>query len=348
MREVPTKIFSNPESIVGIIANPASGRDIRRLVAQGAVFTIAEKCSIIARLISALGVTGVTSVLMIPDRGGIAERVRRAVATRSSDDQGPKVVFLDMQVEDGPADTVQGAARMVAAGARAIVVLGGDGTQRLVAGACGEVAIMPLSTGTNNVFPELREATIVGLATGLVATGKIPAAEATVRNKILRLAIDGVYQDLAVVDISVSGDCWVGSKALWRPEALDQIFVTFAEPDAIGLSSVAGLVRPTSRRAPHGLRIDLAPPPRAKITLQCPIAPGLIVPVGIENVQEIHAGEIQSLRLAQGTIALDGEREFEYSSRRHATVRLDGQGPYTIDIDKVMERAAQEGLLVIG
>jgi predicted polyphosphate/ATP-dependent NAD kinase len=346
--EGSAKIFSTRENVVGIIANPASGRDIRRLVALGGVFTIAEKCSIITRLISALGVTGVTSILMIPDRGGIAERVRRALATRSPDDRGPKVVFLDMQVEDGPADTVRGTTQMVAAGARAIVVLGGDGTQRLVAGACGEVPITPLSTGTNNVFPESREATIAGLATGLVAVGKIPVAEATLRNKILRLEINGSPKDLAVVDISVSKNRWVGSKALWRPEALDQIFVTFAEPGAIGLSSVAGLIQPVSRRAPHGLRIDLAPPERAKVTLQCPIAPGLIVPVGIENVQEIHCGEIQNPRLTQGTIALDGERELEYVSCRHVAVRLDAQGPYTIDIDKVMERAAHERLLAIG
>lgn len=332
-------------NVVGIIANPTSGRDIRRLVAQGSVFTVAEKCSIIARLIAALGVTGVSTILMIPDRGGIAERVRRGLVTREA--QGVRVVFLDMPIEDGPADTVRGAAQMVAAGARAIVVLGGDGTQRLVAGACGEVPFMPLSTGTNNVFPESCEATIAGLATGLVAMGKIPAAEATVRNKILRLEMDGAAAGLAVVDISVAGDRWVGSKALWHPEALDQIFVTFAEPDAIGLSSVAGLCQPVSRRAPHGLRIDLAPPHRAQITLQCPIGPGLILPVGIEKVQEIHAGEVQNLRLAQGTIALDGEREFAYESSRHATVMLDLQGPYTIDIDKVMQRAAHERLLAI-
>ncbi len=217
MSEGPAKIFSTRENVVGIIANPASGRDIRRLVAQGGVFTIAEKCSIIIRLIRALGVTGVGVILMIPDRGGIAERVRRALATRSPDDQGPKVVFLDMPVEDGPADTVRGAAQMVAAGARAIVVLGGDGTQRLVAGACGEVPIMPLSTGTNNVFPESREATIAGLATGLVAAGKIPAAEATVRNKILRLEMDGVPNDLAVVDISVAAQPLGGIEGAMAP-----------------------------------------------------------------------------------------------------------------------------------
>ena len=118
------------------------------------------------------------------------ERWRRSIP----DDRAPELVFLEMQVEDGPADTVLGTAQMVAAGAKAIVVLGGDGTQRFVAGACGKVPIVPLSTGTNNVFPESREATIAGLATGLVAAGKIPAAEATVRNKFLRLEIDGVQK----------------------------------------------------------------------------------------------------------------------------------------------------------
>ncbi len=347
MSEGLPKMCSSGEIVVGVIANPASGRDIRRLVARGGVFTLSEKCSIISRLISALGVTGVTSILMVPDRGGIAARVRRLVVTRSPSDQGPNVEFLDMQVEDGPVDTVLGAALMAAAGARAIVVLGGDGTQRLAAKACGEIPIMPISTGTNNVFPESREATIAGLATGLVATGKVPSAEATLRNKILNLEVNGVPQDVALVDISVAENRWVGSKALWRPEILDQIFVTFAESDAIGLSSVAGLFRPVSRYAPHGLRINLAPPKRAKVTLQCPIAPGLILPVGIEDVQELRCGESHPLRLGQGTIALDGEREVEFANGRRVAVRLDDRGPYTIDVDRVMTRAARDRLLAV-
>ncbi len=131
---------------------------------------------------------------MIPDRGGIAERVRRAVATRISD--RPRTEVSVPGYAGGRWSRRHRAGRSANGRGRgeAIVVLGGDGTQRLVAGACGEVPIVPLSTGTNNVFPESREATIAGLATGLVATGKIPAAEATVRNKILRLEIDGVHE----------------------------------------------------------------------------------------------------------------------------------------------------------
>ena len=55
---------------------------------------------------------------------------------------------------------------MRAAGVEAIVVLGGDGTHRVVAKACGDAPLCALSTGTNNAFRELREATVAGLAAG--------------------------------------------------------------------------------------------------------------------------------------------------------------------------------------
>jgi predicted polyphosphate/ATP-dependent NAD kinase len=335
------------DSTLGILANPASGRDIRRLVAEGTVVSIAEKCSIIIRLLSGLSPTGVERVLLVPDSGGIAERVRRIVGTRSSQEHWPQVDFIDMEVAEGPADTVRGVERMCAAGAQAIVVLGGDGTHRLAASACGNVPLVALSTGTNNVFPELREPTIAGLAAGLVATGQVPASEATVRNKVLRLERNGVPQDLAVVDISVSGDRWVGSKALWNPDTLDQIFVAFAAPGAIGLSSIAGLLRPVPRRAAYGLRVDLAPPENAPLALTCPIAPGLMTPVGIEGSRQIQLGEVQNLRLTEGVIALDGEREWTFTAGQQITIRLDEHGPFTIDVDSVMAHAAQNGLLML-
>jgi predicted polyphosphate/ATP-dependent NAD kinase len=65
---------------------------------------------------------------------------------------------------------------MRAAGVDAIVVLGGDGTSRVVARSCGEIALCPLSTGTNNAFPSIREATVAGIATGLVVGGRVEPA----------------------------------------------------------------------------------------------------------------------------------------------------------------------------
>lgn len=331
---------------IGILANPAAGRDIRRLVAQASVFPIAEKRNMITRVFSALGAVGVTEVLMMPDVSGIANRVRRALDLPPPAGQTwPRVRFLDMEIDDGPEDTLVAVGQMVEAGAGAIIVLGGDGTNRLVARACDAVPLVPLSTGTNNVFPAVREATIAGLAAGLVATGQVSAEEATVRNKVLRVALNGTVRDLALVDLCTSNELWTGAKALWRTEGLDQLFVAFAESDAIGLSSVAGLTHPVSRQAAHGLRVDLAPIAAAETVLSVPLAPGIMTDIGVAAVHELHPGEAQPVRIAHGVIALDGEREIEFSNNDAVSVRLDLQGPYTVEIGRVMALAAERGLL---
>src|SRR5207248_1062627 len=77
--------------------------------------------------------------------------------------------------------------RMVTAGARVIICLGGDGTARVTALAAGDVPILALSTGTNNAFPAVREATIAGLAAGLVATGAVPPDGVVTRAKLLEV-----------------------------------------------------------------------------------------------------------------------------------------------------------------
>ena len=42
------------DAIVGVVANPLSGRDIRRLVTQASVFPTAEKANMIQRMLTAL------------------------------------------------------------------------------------------------------------------------------------------------------------------------------------------------------------------------------------------------------------------------------------------------------
>ena len=57
---------------VGVIANPMSGRDIRRLVASASVFPNAEKASTVVRLTAAAGALRVGRVL---SRHAVVERV---------------------------------------------------------------------------------------------------------------------------------------------------------------------------------------------------------------------------------------------------------------------------------
>src|SRR3954465_3104433 len=70
----------SPDVTVGVIANPASGRDIRRLVAGASVFGNADKAGMVFRLLAGLGAAGVERGLMLPAAAGLS--VTRAAPPR--------------------------------------------------------------------------------------------------------------------------------------------------------------------------------------------------------------------------------------------------------------------------
>src|SRR5437016_4796899 len=169
-----------------------------------------------------------------------------------------------------------------------------------------------------SVFPDRRGATVTGLAAGLVALGRVPAGIALRRQKLLRVATStpGQPEEIALVDACVSSLSHVGARALWQPGTISELAVTFAEPDAIGLSSVAGLLHPVGRQEPQGLLLRLAPPrsAQARMTVAAPIAPGLIAEVGVAALEVLVPGRSIALQARSGTLALDGERELEFSA----------------------------------
>ncbi len=342
------KSMKHDNPAVGVLVNPASGRDVRRLVAKASVFQNTEKCNMVYRLLGALGVLGIGEVFMMPDVAGVACHIMHSLqyGRHGNPQKLPEVHFLEMPIEDGPVDTLRAIELMVNRGVGAIVVMGGDGTHRLVAKKCGDVPLVTLSTGTNNAFPEIREATVAGLAAGLVASGLVTAADVCQRSKVLRVDKNGAAEDIALVDVCVTSAGWIGSKALWHPESLRELFVAFAEADAVGLSSIAGLVRPVDRRSCYGLHLTLGPPGEGIMTVTAPIAPGLLAPVGITGMKEIKRGEIQTVAAAYGTIALDGEREIEFGGQDDIKVWLDVNGPLIVDISKTMEQAVRNHVFV--
>jgi len=64
---------------VGIIANPASGKDIRRLIAYGSVFDNTEKVRIVRRVVLGLQAAGVDNIVFMPDYYGIGYRAMDAL-----------------------------------------------------------------------------------------------------------------------------------------------------------------------------------------------------------------------------------------------------------------------------
>jgi len=342
------------EAALAILANPMSGRDIRRLVAKASVFPTAEKANMVQRILTAAAVAGVPRVLMSTDVGGISAAVLRAVQSHRGEPPWPHVEFVELPAHSQTAtDSTATIREMIARGATALICLGGDGTARVAAAACGDVPLLPLSTGTNNAFPQMREATVAGLAASLIATGAVPGAEGTRRATTLRVTATTTTSgrpeertENALVDVAVARTTDVGARALWDPEVLTELYVTFAEPDGIGLSSIPGLLSPSARRDPDGVALQLCPPAQACVVVRAPIAPGLVLPVGVRTWRRLVLGEQVDLTTARGVIAVDGERELAFSpGRAPPRVELSPDGPRIIDIAAVMTAAAREGLL---
>jgi predicted polyphosphate/ATP-dependent NAD kinase len=313
------------------------------------------------RALVGLGAAGVDRVLMMPAGSGLSESLTRMLRGQSATAgvSLPALEKLDLPVRDTGQDTVEATLAMRDR-VDGLVVLGGDGTCRLVARHCGEVPLLPLSTGTNNAFPELREATTAGLALGLVATGQVGAV-ALRREKMLRVSashrllpgghgdgaeLDTAWEDCALVDVALTDEPWVGARALWRPETISEAVIAVGEPGAVGLSALAAMLDPVPRDAPRGLHVVLAPPEEAETVVRVPLAPGRIVPVGVAEVRRVEPGRTVRLRSPAGSLALDGEREHELVADQEIEVTLATDGPLVVDVPRALSEAADRGLLV--
>ena len=328
---------------VGILANPASARDVRRLIAHASTVTVAERCSMIQRIMIGLERMGVERILMMRDHGGIASGLELAKRNRRKDQPlgWPKLEYLEMAVSGEATDTLHAVRIMSEQGCRVIIVLGGDGTHRLVAHACEEIPLVCISTGTNNVFPRFLESTVAGMAAGALATEKVKKESVCLRNKRLLVEINEQSQIPALVDICVTSEDWIGTRAVWRPDDLRELYLSFAEPGSIGLSSIGSLLLPRDRAMEEGLQIMMDPSSSKGIKVDAPIAPGLIAEVNINECKPLLCGDSTMVQVSKGTLALDGEKEFEFHSEDRVKITLDQKGPWSVDVNKVMGTLAK-------
>lgn len=321
--------------LVGIIANPEAGHDIRRVVSHASTFTNQEKVYIIRRVLMGLAAAGVEQVAYLPEPVGLVPFALEGLK------HGPRVEPLAMPVFGRPADSTEAARRLAALGAACIITLGGDGTNRAVARGCGDVPLVPISTGTNNVFPSLVEGTIAGLAAGVVASGRLDGLAAIRRRKRLEILVDGEPRDIALVDAAVSREPFTGARAIWDPATLEELVLTQAQPAAIGLSAIGGQLDPLDPDDAEGLHVRIGP---GGGTVTAALAPGLLCAIPIAEHRRLRAGEGIRFSGRRGTLALDGEREVEFYPRHTIEVRLSHDGPRVVDIPAALRAAARIGL----
>jgi predicted polyphosphate/ATP-dependent NAD kinase len=321
-------------AIIGIIANPASGKDVRRLVARASVFDNQEKQAIVRRALSGIqAASGACSIVYLDDGHGI---VRGALAELRP---GLEARPVEATRTASVLDTVSAARSMQSLGCRVILTLGGDGTNRAVASAWRDAPLIPISTGTNNVFPVMIEATVAGAAAGLIASGQIRLEEAATRHKAISTQIDGEVDDLALIDAVHSGERFVGSRALLSPELLKSALLTRADPAAVGMTALGGLMMPIGDDADHGVLLTLGP---GGETVCAPIAPGYYRQVPIASARRIELGQTIEMR-GPGVLAFDGERERVLGQDQPALLTITRSGPWVIDVDKAMQIAAVRG-----
>ena len=319
-------------STVGIIANPAAGKDIRRIVAQGRFVPNHEKVNILKRALAGLDAAGVERVLFLPDSGGLC---RSALAGAQFD---LTAEFVEMTVFHAEIDSSRAARSMYEAGVDCIITLGGDGTNRAVATECGDIPLVPISTGTNNVFPTMLEGTIAGLAAGVIATGRADMDLSTFRHNRLDVYVDGEYRDMALVDVAVSTERFVGARAIWDMSTLAQLFLTRANVTSIGLSAIGAQLKQIAPDGGEGLVLRFG----HGETVLAPVAPGTVQRVDIADWSTITPDSPGiEIDLRPATVALDGERAFSLSPSSKVAVKLSKQGPRVVDPERALAIAAE-------
>lgn len=317
---------------IGLLANPASGKDVRRLVARASVFDNQEKRAIIRRALVGARAAGAKDLVYHNDAHGICSQ-----AIAESGD-GLSAIAVDATQMGTVLDTISAARAMREHGCDVVLTLGGDGTNRAFCLGWPDAPLLPISTGTNNVFPSLQEATIAGAAAGLIAAGTV-GAEVFHRQKCINVQIEGERDDFALIDALLSAERFVGARALLKPGQFRSAILTRAEPAAVGITSIGGLLHPINAASDAGLWLEFGP---GGTVVSAPIAPGLYAPVEVAKFQPLSLG--QSVKTTgPGVLAFDGERERTLKPGQAAILTITREGPNVVDVTAALLRAAEQG-----
>jgi hypothetical protein len=337
-RESPIRPASPPaQRPLGIIINPVSGRDARRLFARASSSTHESKRNQVERLIVGAVSGGVERIVLVHDGFRIADSAVAALGME---------VEIDLRrigVRGNAADTVDAVNLMREADCGALAVLGGDGTCRIVARTWPDATLLALSTGTNNVFPQMLEATVAGAAVGLLAAGRVSRRAAARRAKVVRVEVEGEDDDLALIDAVQMLDDSTGNLLPYDPERMRSLVLSRALPDAVGMSPVGGLLEPCMPEDDFGVFVRCAAPGEGRHRLLAPISPGLYRQVEIAEHRRLALGERVALE-GPGLIACDGDRERALSPGQPASLRVERDGPYVIDAGRALAAAAADGI----
>lgn len=314
-----------------------AGRDVRRLLGRALQQTPEMKRNLIQRAVVGAVAAGARRVLLMRDVFRTAESAVEGLRLHAD------VTLLDTPTETGPEDTRRAARALRELGCGAIVVLGGDGTHRQVTLAWPEATIVALSTGTNNVFPQMLEATSAGAAAGLVACGAVARDEVARRAKVVEVEYADGERDLGLIDVAVLEGDHPGSLMSFDTDQLRDLVLSRAEPAAVGMSPIGGLLHPTSADDDAGVAVRCTAPEGGGSGLLVPSSPGVYRNAWVAEAQRVALGEWTSLR-GPGVVAYDGDRARVLERGETARARVVREGPWVIEVERALTLAAASGV----
>lgn len=328
---------------IGIVANPASGKDIRRLVAYATAMDNMDKVNIVRRIIMSLSHSDVEILYYMREYYGIVQSALDGLYSQHKHiADGIRFVPVETVVLGIELDTVLAVEAMRELGVKCIITLGGDGTNRAVAKSCGDIPLIPISTGTNNVFPKMIEGTVAGMAAGAYAGGRLPFnPKHCLDSKRLEIRKDGKMLDMALIDAVVLRNDAVASRAMWATEYFDQIFLTNCSAANIGVSAIGGQIAEIDEDAPFGFYAECGPDGQQ---FCAPIAPGLMEWVCVSDYKVMPVGTALPIRTTPCVIAVDGERDIMILEETDLSVCLTWNGPKRLNIAEVLKDARKEKL----
>ncbi|HJP15933.1 MAG TPA: NAD(+)/NADH kinase [Acidimicrobiales bacterium] len=336
-----TSTESKKCSPIGLVVNPRSGTDVRRAIAAAGSVTVADKANIVRRVVLGACEIGANRFVVHGDPHRIVSRATETI-------RGLELDWIKEPLTFSEQDTTNAVRYMRNQGCSAVVVLGGDGTNRVAALEWPDIPVIPVSTGTNNAFPIFVEATVAGAAAGHLAIGEVSIEEVAQRSKVVRLEVkneDGIQEepDLALIDAVAVRDRYVGSLELFDPETLCLAVLTQADPSSVGFAGVGGLIEEITSADDNGFLIRFQSPTDSNRIIRGPTAPGHYADLGLLEARKIKMGEEVTVE-GPVLLAFDGERKRRLVEGAQATIQVKRDGPWFIDVAKVMKWATRSGI----
>ena len=330
---------------IGIICNPQSGKDIRRLFTAATTIDDMEKQNILERILLSAAVLGEQKVYIMPDRLGYGRLLIQKGSNPGYPGDLSQLEVYDMPCTETQKDTTRFAAEMEKIGADVMIVMGGDGTSRAAAKGTCNIPTISLSTGTNNVYPELMEATVAGIAAAVAAQHAVDIEKYSYRSKCIHIYKNGEPVDIALIDLVFCRNPFVGSKAIWNYDEIDTVMVTQCSLYSIGFSALVGSAMRVTREDEFG---GIAEFTGGAPNRFAPVGAGSVQRVSIHGERKVAFGEKITKKMTyQGTIAMDGEREIFFDVGDEITCVIERDGPVRIKVHELIEAARRNGFFDI-